>query len=169
MSIFPTYRRGAPVFGLGGLLAALFMAGCGPKPAPSALAATNSITRTNVVAVTSTNLPDESTNSVFEDLLPPKGRDPFYPNSRRRVPSAVVTTEAVRADPVLVLKSIIRSHKHGEAVINDQILEEGEKPESVSVPNGHVMVRCIKVFNDYVEIQVDGGETQKLSLDEKKK
>jgi hypothetical protein len=71
-------------------------------------------------------------------------------------------------DPVLVLKAILRTSKHSQAVINNEVLEKGEE-EPVRVPNGHVRVRCLDIGSDYVLIQVEGeAEPKRLMMEQKK-
>jgi hypothetical protein len=163
-------RRGAPVPGWCGLVLALVLAaGCSPHgAAPSAPAKAKTEAKANSLAGAQTNLSGEYA-SVFEDLPAQKGQDPFFPYSHRRDPKIEALPELnVRVDPVLVLKAIIRTHGHSQAVINNDVFEMGEE-QSVRVPNGHVGVRCIKISQDYVVIQVDGeAEPKRLLMDQKK-
>ena len=87
MSLSTTCRRGAQVPALCGLfLALLIAAGCGPKvPPPAPPKPKIEAPKTNAVAVAPANLSDQYV-SVFEDLPPQKGKDPFFPASHRRDP-----------------------------------------------------------------------------------
>ncbi len=108
--------------------------------------------------------------SVFEDLTPPKGRDPFFPNSRRREPVApgIVTTGKPAAAPVLVLKGIVGSPNHRLAVINTSILEVNEEA-AVRLPDGgRARVRCLEIGQDHAVIQVEGElQPKRLELNRK--
>jgi hypothetical protein len=165
-------RRGARVPALCGLfLALLIAAGCGPKtppPAPSKPKA--EAAKTNAGAGAQTNLSDQYT-SVFEELPPPKGKDPFFPASHRREPAPEAVAEGnanAHVEPVLVLKAVIRTSKHSQAVINNEVFEEGEE-QSVRVPNGHARVRCIEIGSNSVLIQVAGeAEPKRLLMEQKK-
>jgi hypothetical protein len=168
MSLSAICHRGAQVLALCGLLLALsIVAGCGRKPATAALQQTKTeAPKTNVVAVAQTNLSNPYA-SVFENLLPPTGRDPFFPSSHRRDPKVEVADTNAPGPPVdavLVLKAIIRTDKHSQAVINNEIFEEGED-QPVRIPSGHVGVRCIEIGTNSVLIQVDGeAEPKRLQM-----
>jgi hypothetical protein len=141
-------------------------AGCSkPAPPPAAKPAALTI---------KTNPPVEPTTnayvSVFEDLKPPAGRDPFYPDSHRRDPVPAPIIVAHRAESVageLLLKGIVGSATHRLAVINNEIFEIGDE-SSVRVPNGQVRVRCLEIGDDYVVIRVQ-GEAQSKRLEMAKK
>ncbi len=170
MSLSTTSRRGAQVPALCGLfLALLIAAGCGPKaPPPAPPKPKTEAPKTNAVAVAPANLSDQYT-SVFEDLPPQKGRDPFFPASRRRAPAPEAGSEAnAHVEAVLVLKAIIGAGKHSEAAINNEILEAGEE-QSVRVPNGHVRVKCIEIGTNNVLIQVEWEAGPKRLFMEQKK
>jgi hypothetical protein len=170
MSLSTICRRGAQVPALCGLcLALLIAAGCGPKAPPAAASKPKTeAPKTNAAAVTQTNLSNEYT-SVFEDLPSRKGKDPFFPSSHRRDVAAETAADAnAHVDPVLVLKAVIRTSTHSQAVINNEIFETGEM-QPVRVPNGHVRVRCIEIGNDYVLVQVEGeSEPKRLMMEQKK-
>jgi hypothetical protein len=162
---------GAQVPVLCGLLLMLAIAaGCGRQAAPPPAPAKpkTDASKTNTVSVTQTNLSDEYV-SVFEDLPPQQGKDPFFPFSHRRDPKPEVAAgPETHVDPILVLKAIIRTSKHSQAVINNEIFETGEE-QPVRVPNGHVRVRCIEISNDFVLIQVEGeAEPKKLTMEQKR-
>ena len=165
------FSRNARAWTLCGLLLALGLAGgCGPKPAApaaapkpkadAAKAATNSVVETN----------SDEYISVFEDLPPPGGKDPFFPYSHRReAPKTVaVDANAPRPDPILILTTIVHTSKHSQAVINNEIFEAGEE-QPVRVPNGKVKVRCIQIGKNFVLIQVEGeAEPKRLMMERKK-
>lgn len=159
---------------LAGLVAAFCLAGCGPKPAAPATPAKPAAAKPAAAAsvATPTNAPDQYT-SVFEDLPPDQGgKDPFFPNSQRRMAPKTVPAEAgpeVRPDPVLVLKAVIRTSRHSQAVINNEIMEPGETAQ-VRVPNGKVKVKCLEIGKNYVIVQVEGeAESKRLMMEQQKK
>jgi hypothetical protein len=145
------------------LLAVVLVTGCGPaqpppKPAVKPTAATGS-DKTNTAGIMQTNALPAEYVSIFEDKLPPdKGKDPFFPNSHRRDPVAVVATSKPKAHevPVLVLKAVTGSNNRRFAVINSETFELGET-SSVRIPSGgHVRVTCMEIGEDYVTISVEG-------------
>ncbi len=171
MRLSSTGRRSAQVPVLCGLLLTLCLAaGCsrGLASAPAPGKSKSEAAKTNALAGAQTNLSADYT-SVFEDLPPHNGKDPFFPASHRRDPAPEAVSEAgMHVDPVLLLKAIVRTSKHGQAVINNQIFEAGEE-QPVRVPNGHVKVKCIEISNDYVLIQVEGeAEPKRLLMEQKK-
>jgi hypothetical protein len=108
--------------------------------------------------------------SVFEDLMPPKGRDPFFPNSHRRDPVPVVATARERTPAAfdLVLKGVVGTRSHRMAVINGATLELNEEA-SVRLPDGrHARLRCLEIGENYVVIKVE-GELQPKRLELSKK
>jgi hypothetical protein len=138
-----------------------------PAPAPRANPAA-SAAKTNTV-VSATNETASEYVSVFEDLLPPKGKDPFYPNSHRRDPAPPPNLQAAKAPPaaLLVLKGIVGSANRRLAVINNATLETGEE-SPVRVPDGRVRVRCLEIGEDYVLIRVEGeAQPKRLELGKK--
>ena len=129
------------------------------------------------LAVTKTNLTSCATNqfpspyaSVFEDLTPPKGRDPFFPNSHRRDPvpiMPVAMTEKPPPSSELVLKGVVGAANHRLAVINNVILETGESG-TVRVPGGKLRLKCLEIGEDFAVIQVEGEiEPKRLRLTKK--
>jgi len=106
--------------------------------------------------------------SVFEDLPPAVGKDPFFPRSHRRDPAAPVEEVKKTVDQTLILKGIVGSVNRRIAVINDETMESGEEA-LVRTPGGHVKVKCTEIGSDYVIIQVEGeAETRKLVMEQKK-
>jgi len=83
MRIPPLFWKGIQAAAAAGLILCLVPA-CKPAvqpagPANPAAAKTNTVTATP-------NLAAAEHVSVFNELMPPKGKDPFYPNSHRRDP-----------------------------------------------------------------------------------
>ena len=168
MSISATCRFSARIAWAAGLVLTLAVANGCKKPALThgPVKVTDGA-KTNAVVVPETDL--SAYASVFEDLPPKMGRDPFFPNSHRREPvSVAVVAQNVRVDPVLVLKGIVGSSTHRLAVVNNEILEVGEE-SPVRVPNGHIRVKCLEIGEDYVVVKVDGeAEPKRLTMDTKK-
>jgi hypothetical protein len=149
------------------LVVAFSSAGCNPKAPPSVVKVVPKPAKPPEASAT--NDVSSLYVSVFENLLPPKGRDPFFPNSHRRDPAPPPMAETAKA-PVeadLQLKGIVSSASHRQALINSDVMTEGEE-DSVRVPNGHVRVRCIQIGTDYVIVQVEGEpQTKRLTLEQK--
>ena len=110
--------------------------------------------------------------SVFEDL--PNGRDPFFPNSRRRQPKApVVSTnqapvvvERVSKSQYLTLSGISGSGAQRLALINNRPFKTGEIGE-IRAPNGLIKVECVEIREKSVLIQIEGeSERKELRLRE---
>jgi hypothetical protein len=148
-----------------GLMLCMALA-CKPSSSPAG--------RGKVAAKTNTVFLDISTTSnqnasVFEQLMPPRGRDPFFPNSHRRdaVPTLAIRRDRPPPASELVLKGVVGAASHRMALINNAILERGEEG-SVRVPGGHVKVRCMEIGEDYAVVKVDGEiQPRRLGLDKK--
>lgn len=130
-----------------------------PKPAPAKAAP----------VAAGTNLTTVAYVSVFDDLMPPKGRDPFFPNSHRRDVVPVIprtdTPQSIAGE--LVLKGVIGSPGHRTALINNAILEVGEQ-DTVRVPSGRVKVKCLEIGEDYAVVQAEGeAQPKRLVLNKK--
>jgi hypothetical protein len=145
-----------------------FVPACKPAAKPAAPA--KPVAAKTSAMVSATNNASATTLSTFEQLLPPKGRDPFFPNSHRRDPVVVKGASADRPAPAaeLVLKGVVGSATHRLALINDNtILEVGEEG-SVRVANGHVHLRCLEIGEDYAVVKVEGEiQTKRLQLSKK--
>ncbi len=149
-------------------LALCMIAACKPAAKPAAPAKPMTAGTNNVASGANDALMEHV--SVFEQLMPPKGRDPFFPNSHRRNPAAIAkTTPGERPPPAseLTLKGIVGSRNHRLAIINNAILEAGETG-AVQVPGGHIKVKCLRIGEDYAVIEAD-GETQPKRLELNKK
>jgi hypothetical protein len=140
---------------------------CKPKVQPSG-PPNGAAPKTNAVAAATNQLSAQYV-SVFEELIPPKGRDPFFPNSHRRDPVPVIPVVTDRPPPSaeLTLKGIVGAAAHRLAVINNAILETGESA-TVRVPGGRVRVKCVEIGEDFAVIQVE-GEIQPKRLELRKK
>lgn len=143
-----------------------FVPACKPA-APAAPPAKPAAVKPSAVAFP-TNSATLASASVFEQLMPPKGRDPFFPNSHRRDPQPVKGSPQEKPlASELVLKGIVGSANHRLALVNDDILEVGEQG-SVKVPGGHVELKCLEIGEDYALIKVTGElETKRLQLSKK--
>jgi hypothetical protein len=142
----------------------LCVAGCNkrppPRPAgkPAVALASPSATATNDLS--------SQYVSVFEDLPPAQGKDPFFPKSHRRDPAPTSAAQAAPGSnpapvaPVLVLKGVVGSKTRRFALINSEAMAAGET-SSVRVPDGRVRVRCVEIGPDYVLVKVEGEEQPK--------
>jgi len=141
---------------------------CKPTAPPSG-PAKHLVVKTNLVAEATNQLAAQYI-SVFESLRPPKGRDPFFPNSHRRDPVPilpVVQTEKPPPSSELALKGVVGASNHRLAVINNAILEAGETG-TVRVPSGKVRLKCLEIGEDFAVIQVEGEiEPKRLRLNKK--
>jgi hypothetical protein len=168
MKIPQSLAKGTHVLAGVGLTVCL-IAGCKPATAPAKAKPPVTGVKPNSTGSEADSIANTHV-SVFEDLMPPQGRDPFFPDSHRRDPApparAVAThTAAVASD--LLLKGIVGSATHRLAVINSEILEIGEE-SPVRVPNGQLRVRCLEIGDDYVIIKVEGeARSQRLEMNKK--
>ncbi len=168
MSISRLFAQGVQAAAAGGL-ALLLLTACKPAanpggpakpPAPKASATATNIVVTNQYV------------SEFQDLLPPRGIDPFYPDSHRRDPAAPAVANAEKPPPAanILLKGVVGAAAHRLAVIgggfNNSILEAGESG-SVRVANGQVRFKCIEVGENYALVQIE-AESQPRKLELKK-
>jgi hypothetical protein len=163
-----TMPRAARVIALGAsLLALALLTGCN-KPAPTASPKpAASLVSKAAVVVASTN-DAKAYVSVFEDLPPAQGKDPFFPMSHRRDTAMSAPETREHVDHTLVLKGIVGSVHRRIAVINNETMQMGEE-SSVRTPGGHVKVKCLEIGQDYVMIQIEGEpQTRKLVMEHKK-
>lgn len=104
--------------------------------------------------------------SVFDDL--PNGRDPFFPNSKRRMPKTpvVVTNqqpvvvERVSKSQFLTLSGISGVGDRRLALINNRPFKAGETGE-IRIPTGSVRVECVEIREKSVLIQIEGENDRK--------
>lgn len=99
---------------------------------------------------------------------PTTTKDPFFPNSMRRVP--VRATPKARASAVpepkslsagLSLKGITGSRSNPLALINNKTCAVGDVVQ-VKVPDGEVTLKCVEIRPDSVVITVEGEPGQKV-------
>jgi hypothetical protein len=167
-------RRCARVVAVAGL--ASFMQACKPKPPPPGPAKPPAAKAAPVVAAAETNKPPENLSYFDEQLLAPKGRDPFFPASTRRNPApppTVAVADKPREAPVLVLKGVVGGATHRLAVIGSStvigstILETGEDG-NVHLSSGVIHITCVEIGEDYAVIKVDGeAQPKRLELSKK--
>jgi hypothetical protein len=126
-------------------------AGSAPPSSPSALA---------------TNRPPV-VKAVFAPDLP-TGKDPFFPETRRRQSAA--PSEAKNAAPLpgpieqLKLKGVSLANNRRLALINNQTLAEGETAR-IKVPAGSVDIQCLKIHEHSVRVRiVSTREEKELTL-----
>ncbi len=170
---FHPISRGYGVHALCGMILSLVLAsGCGRKPAPPPPPSAKPQAQASKAAPATNDVSDTTSNqysSVFEDLPPKAGKDPFYPTSHRRDPveSVQSSADAPPAEPVLVCKAIVHSSRYSQAVINNQALGEGEQG-TVVLPGGRkIQVKCVQIGDDFVLVQIVGeSETKRLTLAE---
>jgi hypothetical protein len=167
MKISPIMARAARVLaGVG--VTAILVAGCKPAAAPAAKPPAPAVKPSTEPAAAAGN--GNAYVSIFEDLMPPQGRDPFFPDSHRRDPAPPPVVMAAHKAAVasdLLLKGVVSSATHRSAVVNNEILEVGEESD-VRTPNGQVHVKCLEIGDDYVIIQVNGeARSQRLVMDKK--
>jgi hypothetical protein len=167
MKIPSPFWPGIRVVAIAGLVLS-FVVACKPAvkpaaPAKPAAAATHA-------APSTTNVAFAANVSVFEQLVPPKGRDPFFPGSHRRDPEPAKgpSPDKPIAASELVLKGIVGSPNHRLALINDNTIMEVGENGSVRVPTGHVHLTCLEIGADYAVIKVEGEiQTKRLQLSKK--
>jgi hypothetical protein len=171
MSLIKKCLQSARTQGRYGLLLPLLLAAGCHKVVPSGAPKPKTDAAKPAVATgAQTNMSEEYV-SVFEDLPPKIGKDPFFPGSHRRDPApetvAADNTPAAM-DAELALKAVMITAHHSEAVINNEVFEKGEV-QPVRVPSGHVRVKCLDIGVDFVLIQVEGeSEPKRLAIQQKK-
>ncbi len=102
------------------------------------------------------------TKSIFTDD-PRFGKDPFFPNSKRRGAGELVNPNAPLADVRdLVLKGISGGKDRRLALINNRTVENGEEAE-FKFGNRTVKVHCVEIREKSVVIRVD-GQSKELFL-----
>jgi hypothetical protein len=108
--------------------------------------------------------------SMFVDA-PEKGKDPFFPNSSRRLEALPRITSATNNVPetstlfnLLQLKGMSGTRGHPLAIINGITLSTGETGE-IRCGRHLLKVRCREIRESSVLIELEGvGETRELKL-----
>jgi hypothetical protein len=106
---------------------------------------------------------------------PKKGKDPFFPDSIRRLPAVprtgslpIESSEPVRKEPIsLSLKGIVVKNPGQKlALINNQIFAVGES-KYLRGPSGTARVTCLQIDERKVLVEVEGiTGTRELKLKE---
>jgi hypothetical protein len=170
MRIYPLFWRGfaAPVSG--GLMVCI-LSGCKPAVKPSGPPAAPKPAVAAPAAPSATNAKQTTEYvSFFDELMPPKGRDPFYPNSHRRDPVPVAVARPDKPASLvgdLRLQGIVGTASHRMAIINGTSFDAGEQ-DTIRVPNGRIKVKCLEIGEDYAVVLAE-GEAQPKRLDLSKK
>jgi hypothetical protein len=165
MSAHPPFWHGLQIAAAG--LALCVLPACKPAAKPAAPA--KPAAKAAPAAVPSSNLATVPV-SGFEELMPPQGRDPFFPNSHRRdpEPAKVAGPDKVPVAAVFVLTGMVGSGTHRLAVINGHTILEAGEEGSVRVGSGRVKLRCMEIGEDYAVIRVEGeAQTKRLQLSKK--
>jgi hypothetical protein len=152
-------------------LVALLCSGCGSGPVPGRVSTAesepNAKTSSGATPSTAQAKADSTVaaKSVFH-LGPEAGRDPFFPDSRRRVAKAANDSPVLRLPPVNYLKLVgIWSGKSRPlALINKTPLGVGEEGNvSIVISNQvgktelqKINVRCLEIRHDSVLINIIG-------------
>ena len=103
--------------------------------------------------------------SVFENSLA-SGKDPFFPNSRRRVVDTTPTSTNTKPSTdvtSLFLQGLSHAAGRPLATINNQTFRPGESGEVVT-PSGRIQIRCEEIRADSVLITVSGNQVLELRL-----
>ena len=106
--------------------------------------------------------------AVFADD-PQTGKDPFFPESRRRWREVTPGGPNALAQPTgllsqLVLKGISYSKGHRLALINNVTFAAGEKAD-LKINDQRVLVRCLDIRDRSVLVTIEGAkETRELQL-----
>jgi len=110
--------------------------------------------------------------SVFMSS-PESGKDPFFPNSTRRLHTlarVVSTTDAPQKSAVwgqLILKGISGTKAQPLALINGSTFAKGEVADIKCASRQVIRIRCLAVRENSVLVELDGtSETRELKLRE---
>ena|SRR6266404_6918869 len=108
--------------------------------------------------------PEVVTSSFTIPVTPKDGKDPFFPNSTQRFagPATKPSASAPAAPPKMILMGISGTPQRRLAIINGRTFGKGEE-QDVSLPSGHLHIRCLDIKEDSVIIEVN-GEHQELRL-----
>jgi uncharacterized protein YgbK (DUF1537 family) len=108
-----------------------------------------------------------SANSVFVDDAK-FGRDPFFPNSKRRLPKVVTpvgpVTSSLQVLNNIVLKGISGLPGHRLAMLNNRTVAVGEETQ-FNFDNQPIKVRLIEIREKSVVLGMQGtAETKEIHL-----
>ena len=103
-----------------------------------------------------------STKSFFIDD-PNFGKDPFFPNSKRRIQTVVATNAFVEVSiPDLILKGISGTKDRRLALINNYTIGAGETLD-MKIGGRSVPIRCLEIRDKSIIIEFR-GQTKELRL-----
>ncbi len=79
------------------------------------------------------------------------------------------TAPAAPVDTIFQLKAVLLSRRHSQAVINNEIVEEGEEA-SIRTPSGDkIHFKCIHIGKNSVDVLIQGqAEPKRLIMQQKK-
>jgi hypothetical protein len=169
MKIFGTWLKKFPAAAGAGILLALLPA-CKPAGNPAVTAKPGAAATPAKTGASGAPAPDFTNQyaSLFDSSLPPenKGRDPFYPNSIRRIPVQVVrqnpnTPAQQHVDPVFKLGGVMGGPGKWLAVINSNYILSVGQDADVKTPTGKVHIHVVEIGVDYAFITVEGEPGQK--------
>lgn len=146
-------KRAALVSAAAMLVAGVIMGGCSEAPKP--VAAKVDTKAKTVVA--STNEVAIEVKAEFDDDLK-TSKDPFFPNSKRRV-AKVASGKTVAEVPRVAdlrLRGVIGSPGKYIAMINDKTFAEGDKTQISVGLNQSLVVKVTKISAKTVTVIVDG-------------
>jgi len=101
--------------------------------------------------------------SVFHDDIASGGRDPFYPQSARRMQSSQTAKDGkveqpatIKANTLLFLRGIVSGTENRKlALINNRHFAMGETNE-VTVEGGKLLVQCLEIKENAVVVRIVG-------------
>lgn len=145
------------------------IAGCGKPGGPTPPAANRSTAVSAANTATNSSVGEAMLHkAAFEDR-PNLGRDPFFPNSSRRVQQVAraqgeISRPKLPFSSYLKLSGLAAGKARPLAVINSSVFSPGERGEvAISFTNAQntvemkeVQVRCLEIRKDSVLISVEG-------------
>ncbi|MDB6059118.1 MAG: hypothetical protein JWO95_2962 [Verrucomicrobiales bacterium] len=142
---------------------ALMISGCGDAPKPAAKKTDDK----SKVVQTSTNEVAMEVKAEFDDDLK-TSKDPFFPNSKRRV-AKVASGKTVAELPRVAdirLRGVIGSPGKYIAMINDKTFAEGDKSQISVGLNQSLVIKVTTITAKTVTVFVDGeAAPRELILD----
>lgn len=108
-------------------------------------------------------LPGSATaaKSTFDDN-PRQGKDPFFPNSKRRLgPGPVVTVSTNTSTPTVVTdytRLLFLKGIYGKYVMINNVDFAMDEEKNIKFPNGSVKVKCVEIREKSVLVEVNGKQ-----------
>jgi hypothetical protein len=131
---------------------------------------------TIIVAISSSKAVEPKVSQLPSEVIRPKSlfenkgssiRDPFFPQSTRAPYAQQKQDPKGTAAPKLEVKLALKGISGGVALINNGTFSEGES-RMVKVPGGQIRIRCVKINERSVLINVDDSNEQtELRLQDK--